>query len=641
MKHSWVLLALGLSTSWCAAEPPAVVPKPAAMTVGTGTFTFTANTTIGSDRQTTAEAQFLADWINPPSGFALKVQPSTGTRSADVQISVDPSVAGGPEAYALSVTPKAIVVRGASPAGAFYALQTLRQLLPKEVESRQKVAGVAWTVPAVEIKDAPRFPWRGMMLDVSRHFFSKDEVKQLLDAMALQKMNVFHWHLVDDNGWRIEIKKYPKLTQEGAWRKGVDFGLDPKSGTAWGPDGRYGGFYTQDDIREVVAYAAARHIAIVPEIEMPGHAGAALGAYPAFNCEGKPGPNVYCAGNDATYAFLQDVLTEVFGLFPSKYIHIGGDEVNKGFWKKCEKCQAREKAEGLKTEHELQSYFVRRMETFITAKGKTLIGWSEIREGGLAPSAVVMDWIGGAVEAAGAGHDVVMSPISHCYFDYYQAKHGDPRAIGGYVPLKTVYAFEPVPRKLAPEFHKHILGAQGNVWTEYIPNMKHVEFMAFPRGCALAEVAWSPAAARNYEDFLARLPALLARLDAMGVNYRKLTPEPAVAASWKSGQTTPTFAPLAWDVSKSVSGAGKYEATFQYTGGSCRLDIEWAALFVNGREVARDAHAGVTGASTKDNVYRFKLDAAPAAGEKCELKASVRSDGGTDSNGDITLQRVE
>jgi hexosaminidase len=373
------------------------------------------------------------------------------------------------------------------------------------------------------------------MLDVARHFFTKDEVKQLLDALALHKVNMLHLHLTDDQGWRIEIKKYPRLTQIGAWRKDAGFGLDPKASTAYGPDGRYGGYYTQADIRELVAYARGRHITLVPEIEMPGHSSAALSAYPELSCNGGPyTPNaeggifagVYCAGQEETFGFLQDVLAEVIALFPGQYIHIGGDEVRKDNWKKCARCQARIQEEGLKNEHELQSYFIRRIEKFINARGRTLIGWSEIREGGLAQNAVVMDWIGGAVEAASAGHDVVMSPTKFCYLDYFQSTNHatEPPAIGGYLPLSTVYAFEPLPAKLDPQCQAHILGAQGNLWTEYVPNFKHAQYMIFPRLCALAEVTWSPQAARNWDDFTRRLRTQFRRFDQLGVNCRKGVP---------------------------------------------------------------------------------------------------------------------
>ena len=339
----------------------------------------------------------------------------------------------GREGYQLDVTPSGVLIRGGGAAGMFYGTQTLLQLLPPRVFSAAKVQEpVAWTVPAVRIKDRPRFVWRGLLLDVARHFFSKEELKNFIDLMAQHKLNTLQIHFTDDQGWRLEIKRYPKLAEVGGWRKSIGFGLAAKDGTAYGKDGRYGGFYTQDDIRELVAYAKARYVTIVPEIEMPGHSGAALSAYPEYSCFGGPydrdsGPmGIYCPGNDAAFTFLQNVLSEVIGLFPGKYIHIGGDEVDQGNWTRCPKCKARIKQEGLKNEHELQSYFVKRVERHINAQGRTLIGWDEILEGGLAPNATVMSWRGieGGVTAAKAGHDVIMTPTSNCYLDYLSGEGG-------------------------------------------------------------------------------------------------------------------------------------------------------------------------------------------------------------------------
>ena len=360
--------------------------------------------------------------------------------------------------------------------------------------------------------------------------------------MALHKLNVLHWHLTDDQGWRIEIKKYPKLTQIGAWRPGVGFGFDPNSTTAYGPDGRYGGFYTPVDIHEVLKYAAARHIMVVPEIEMPGHSTAALEAYPQFSCTGGPFTmpltggifnGIYNPANDQTFKFLDDVLTEVFQLFPGKYVHLGGDEVPKETWENSPACQALMKREGFTNEDQLQGWFMRRMEKFVSAHGRTMIGWSEIMQGGLASNAVVMDWIGGAKEAASAGHDVVMSPTAYCYLDFYQSANRatEPPAAtwGGPLTLRKVYAFDPMPANLPPQLQSHILGTQGNLWTEWVPNLKHAEYMIFPRECAIAEITWSSPASHNWDDFLRRLQIHAQRLDELGINYRHAsieTPEP-------------------------------------------------------------------------------------------------------------------
>jgi hexosaminidase len=533
-----ILLSLMVASSF-AASTPALIPLPQEMECREGAFQLQPKTRILADVPANDTGQYLAEQLGKATGYNLKVARSTKAQPAKGSILLttkDAKPELGAEGYELVVSADSVVVRAGKSAGLFYGVQSLLQLLPPEVFAAKPVAGVDWKIPCVQIEDQPRFKWRGFMLDVARHFFTKDEVKQMLDAMALHKINTFHFHLTDDQGWRIQIKKYPRLTEVGAWRDEAGFGLDPKLSTTYGPTGKYGGFYIQDDIREIVAYAQKKHITIVPEIEMPGHASAALTAYPELGCSGGPYSittkggvfaGVYCAGKDETFEFLQNVLAEVRQLFPGQDIHIGGDEVPKDNWKKCPLCQARMQKEGLKTEHELQSYFIRRIEKFVNAQGRTLIGWSEIREGGLAQNAIVMDWIGGAVEAASAGHDVIMSPTKFCYLDYYQSTNRttEPKAIGGYLPLSKVYSLEPVPEKLDPQYQAHILGAQGNLWTEYIPNLKQAQFMAFPRLCALAEIGWSPKASRNWEDFTRRLQTQFQRFDQLGVNYRKGTPE--------------------------------------------------------------------------------------------------------------------
>jgi len=520
-------------------QTPALIPLPQKMESREGAFRLTPSTQILVDRASQDTGQYLADRLCRATGYSLNIISSTEPRSPSGSLMLttrDAKPALGPEGYELTVATDSVIIRASSQAGMFYGVQTLLQLLPPEVFAPKPVRGQSWTIPCVEIEDQPRFKWRGLLFDVARHFFTKAEIKQLLDVLATQKINTLHLHLTDDQGWRLEIKKYPRLTQVGAWRDEAGFGLDPKLSTAYGPDGRYGGYFTQANLREIAAYAENRHITIVPEIEMPGHASAALSAHPELSCTGGPfTPNaqggiftgVYCAGREETYAFLENVLAEVCEVFPGKYVHIGGDEVPKDNWKKCGQCQNRIRKEGLKDEQELQSYFVRRIEKMLNARGRTLIGWSEIREGGLAQNAVVMDWIGGAVEAASAGHDVVMSPTAYCYLDYYQSTNRavEPKAIGGYLPLSKVYSFEPIPAKLDAQYQSHILGAQGNLWTEYVPNFKHAQYMLFPRLCALAEINWSPAAARNREDFTRRLRVQFQRFDEEGVNYRKGTPE--------------------------------------------------------------------------------------------------------------------
>jgi hexosaminidase len=517
-----------------------VIPRPARMTRTSGVFTLAPGTVVVTDRATRQIGQQLSAWIAPATGLRLTVAGATpaGGASRVISMRLDSALAGlGEEGYRLSVTPTGITIRAFRPAGAFYAVQTLRQLLPPAVFRDAPVQGVAWTVPSVEIEDLPRLSWRGGHLDVCRSFMPKEFVKKFIDLLALHKMNRFHWHLTDDQGWRIEIKKYPRLTSVGAWRRETLVGIQRgyADTTQWVYDGRpHGGFYTQDDVREIVAYAQARFVTVVPEIEMPGHAQAAIAAYPELGNTGAQlevlrrfgiNPNIFNP-EDATIRFLQDVLTEVLALFPGRYIHIGGDEAIKDQWIASPRAQARIRELGLKDEHELQSWFIHQMDTFLTARGRSLVGWDEILEGGLAPNATVMSWRGmdGGIAAAQAGHDVVMTPTSHTYFDYYQSADtgAEPPAIGGFLPLDTVYAFEPVPPAIAPADAHHVLGLQGQTWTEYIRHPKDVEYMAYPRLLAIAEVGWTPRERRDFADFRARLGQHLARLSILDVNYRAL-----------------------------------------------------------------------------------------------------------------------
>jgi hexosaminidase len=531
MKFPLWQLFLGCLAFAAAAETnaPSLIPIPQEMTVQEGVFRLGPATTIQAGPASRETAEFLARRLQTGTGWEIKFTPPLKSIDGSILLSkagADPAL--GAEGYELTVQTNVVAIRAPTDAGLFYGVQTLLQLLPPEILATNTPVGRQWAIPCVHIKDQPRFAWRGLMLDVSRHFFTKTEVEQILDAMALYKLNTFHFHLVDDPGWRIEIKKYPRLTSIGAWRNGIDYDLDPKSSTAYRADGKYGGFYTQKDIQELVRYAAARHITIVPEIEMPGHSAGALAPYPQYSCTGGPFSNdgddaIFCPGNEQTFTFLENILTEVMAMFPGPFLHVGGDEVSTTNWKKCPKCQACMKAEGLHDERQLEGYLLQRIEKFINAHGKRLIGWSEIREAGLPKNAAVMDWIGGASEAAGAGHDVVMSPTRYCYLDHYQSKDqaAEPRAIGGFLPLKQVYAVETVPPRLAPEFQSHILGGQGNLWTEYVSSLRHAEYMIFPRECAMAEVMWSPKNSRNWDDFLSRVKNNQKRLDALGVNYRR------------------------------------------------------------------------------------------------------------------------
>ena len=530
MRNTWTsLMAAGfLALPVLAAGemdlPLPLLPQPVNVQRGEGAFQLNADTKIivdAADADARNVGEQLAARLKQWAGLELTTEPQDEGRAIELtRKNANPAL--GPEGYTLTVKPDGVVIAATTGAGLFYGMQTLLQLLPPDVFStKNSVSEKSLAVPVVRIEDQPRFAWRGLLLDSSRHFFTKQEVRNFLDVMAQQKLNTMHWHLTDGHGWRLEIRKYPKLTAIGAWRDGIDFGLDPKSSTAYRADGKYGGFYTQEDIREIVAYAQQRQITIVPEIEMPGHSGAVVRSYPELGCV--PGAEEVCPGNDETLIFEQNVLTEVMGLFPSKIIHIGGDEVDKGHWSKCPKCQARKTTEGLKNEHELQSYFIRQIEKFINSNGRRMIGWSEILQGGLAPNAVVMDWIGGGGESARAGHDVVMTPQQYCYFDHFQATGaGEPQAWGGLLPLAKVYSLEPVPDGLTTEEAKHILGAQGNLWSEHIPNYKHLQYMAYPRACALAEVTWSHKNLKNWPDFRQRLETHMQRLAAQDVNFRRL-----------------------------------------------------------------------------------------------------------------------
>jgi len=513
------------------AAPISLLPQPSRIERKEGAFVLKKDTKILVEKDSADAANVgkqLAERLKRGAGLDLQVSPFNAKTAVSNAILIKfnrKAYLLKAEAYELAVAADGVVITAEGGPGWFYGMQTLLQLLPPEIFSPTESAKrVAWQIPAVRIVDQPRFHWRGLLLDVARHFFNKEEIKNFLDLMAQHKLNTLQLHLTDDQGWRIEIKRYPKLTEIGAWRKDIGFGLNPKDGTAYGPDGRYGGFYTQDDIREIVAYAKARYIAIVPEIEMPGHSGSARSAYPEHQCQG--GPHAFCAGNDETFTFLENVLKEVMDLFPGKYVHIGGDEVNKASWKNCPLCQSRIKQENLKDEKDLQSYFIKRMERFINGQGRTLIGWDEILEGGLAPNATVMSWRGmdGGIAAANAGHDVVMTPTSHCYLDFLQAKEGEPKGRNEFLPLEQVYSFEPVPQAIPADKAKHILGTGGNLWSEFFPNYAHVQYMAYPRACALAEVAWSRPERKKWEDFQNRLDRHLQRLKVQGVHYRQPRP---------------------------------------------------------------------------------------------------------------------
>ncbi|HTK82534.1 MAG TPA: beta-N-acetylhexosaminidase, partial [Bacteroidota bacterium] len=528
---SFIVTALCALHSMTSAQRHIVIPRPVEEKYSTGSFILDRKTeiaTISSNQELAPVAEYLGNFLEKGTGFVLPSL-ANGNPPKSNYILLEQDASLGNEGYELTVQKGSVRLRGGDQAGVFYAVQSLLQIMPPEIFRRDGLNKVAWKIPCATIIDKPRFPWRGMHLDVCRHFFPIEFVKRYIDFLAIYKMNTFHWHLTDDQGWRIEIKRYPKLTEVGGWRNGSMVGpyYNMKFDTI-----RYGGFFTQAQIREVVAYAASRYITVVPEIEMPGHALAALASYPELSCTGGPFEvgkawgvfdDVFCP-KETTFTFLENVLSEVCELFPGKYIHVGGDECPKVRWKECSSCQDLMKKEGLKDEEQLQSYFVSRIEKFLNTKGKNIIGWDEILQGGLAPNASVMSWRGteGGIAAAKQHHNVVMTPGDYCYFDHYQGNPKyQPLAIGGYTTVEKVYWYDPVPSQLKPAERKYILGAQGNLWAEYITTPQQMEYMALPRMAALAEVDWSLPKNKNYQEFRGRLIRHFKVLDYVGANYSK------------------------------------------------------------------------------------------------------------------------
>ncbi|UHG92840.1 beta-N-acetylhexosaminidase [Spirosoma oryzicola] len=558
IRIAGVLLLITGMTVANAQQPINLIPQPVDVQPQRGTFTLTKTATIGYDQpKAQAAADMMAQKLNAPTGFGLR--PKAGTKaSIQFDLNETPNPKLGKEGYTLDASSKGITITANEPAGLFYGMQSLLQLLPKEIESKTP-AQSSWTIPAVRITDYPRFGWRGIMLDVSRHFFPKDDVKRYIDELARLKFNTFHWHLTDDQGWRIEIKSLPKLTEVGAWRvqRAGHFGnrLDPKPGEA----ASYGGFYTQNDIKEIIKYAQDRNVTIVPEIDVPGHSMAALAAYPELSCTKTPVSvdpgtafsewygngtfkmlveNTLNPSDEKVYEFLDKVFTEVAALFPNQYIHVGGDECYKGYWAQDPGCQALMKQLNIRHVEDLQGYFMNRVEKILKAKGKKLLGWDEILEGGISPEATVMSWRGikGGIEAAHLGHDVVMTPTTFAYLDYQQGDNDPP--IYATLRTKKSYSFEPVPDGVDA---KYILGGQANLWTEQIPTLRYAEYMTYPRGWALADVYWSPKETKNWEKFVPRMEAHFDRADIAQVNYSRAVYDAIVRTSMKNGKLTLTL----------------------------------------------------------------------------------------------------
>ena len=628
--------------------PILVIPRPAIVHPGNGEFVFTAGTRIVA---TTPGVRSLAgqlrSFVQPAMGFPLPVV--RAARAGDVTLTLDRGLKRlGREGYRLEITPSGVRIRAFAPAGIFYAIQSLRQLLPADAMRGSRAAEVRWAVPAASIEDRPRFRWRGAHLDVVRHFMGMDVVLRFVDLLAMHKLNFFHWHLVGDQGWRVEIRKYPRLVQVGGK---TDFDSFTPAQPGQPANIVRGGYYTQEDIREVVRYAAARHITVVPEIEMPHHSGAAIAAYPALGNKRQiaaaGGDTAFMKGRDTGYnadestlRFLQDVLAEVMALFPGRFIHIGGDEVDLLPWRANPVAQRRIRELRLKDERALQDWFIRRIGRFVGSHGRRVVGWDEILAPGLPSSAVVMSWRGmeGGIAAAKYGHDVVMAPAQFTYLDSYQwiAPRTEPSAKGGFLSLEKIYGFEPAPVELSGAGAAHILGAQAQLWSEYISNPRELEYAAWPRLCAFAEVVWSPRESRNFADFVARLKSDLEKLKMLDVHFRPLTPIPAPAAHWKAGDAVAQFTQHEWDVAPAISAPGRFDAVFVKTGGQGRTEMEWVELRENGKVVQRVTRPGSTDWKLRSNDYPFELPSYNPR-SRYAMRASIRTAGGTDASGDIYL----
>ena len=670
------------------ADPPALIPLPQLMQTNAGTFTLCSAQSIpglakpastkilvGSGARETGE--YLSLQLFKSTGFRFEVidtAQDTAIAQAILITTNNPLSDLGTEGYELTVETNSVLIRAPQAAGLFYGVQSLLQLLPPEIYSPLPVTTVAWTAPCVYIKDSPRFSWRGFMLDSVRHFFNMDEVKKLIDTMTMHKLNVMHWHLDDDSGWRVEILKYPLLTQTGAWRSDIMWNLNPRASTAWREDGMYGGFYTQPEIREIVQYAAQRHITIVPEIEMPGHSTAAVSAYPQFSCgwNGECGScsnvpyslnvtsyigGVFCVARPETMTFLQDVLTEVMDLFPSHYIHIGGDEVRFTNWlnhaldRQTMTNLGYVPTTAITNLQKYQSRFTQQIANWLKSQGRTMMGWSEIMNGGTVTNASLMDWLNTrARQAATNGQPVVMSPSATLYINKWETAtnvsgggvvwSNEPPGQSGTNSLISVYQYEPIPAGLASQFTNLILGASGPCWTEWIPSLRNMEFRMFPRLSAISEVDWTRTEIKNWTDFTNRLETHKRRLTFAGVNFNPHATPPAIG-TWAPTQMSTNYQTLSWDITSSVTNRGEVNVSFCWKSGANGLDIAWAALVENGVEIDRDTHAGYTGIppftginSTVKPVYILRLPAL-RPGATYELRASVAARGGTNSTGVI------
>lgn len=679
MKYWSFCILLFLWNLQAPASPsaPAIIPLPQQVQVNAGTFTLCPSQTnpglparatmpILADAPSLANAQYLAAILLKSTGcrFPILLHAGSNTvKGAILLTTVSAKASLAAEGYELTVAPDSVVIRAPAEAGVFYGIQSFLQLLPPQIYSPQPVGGTPWISPCVYVLDQPRFPWRGWMMDVSRHFFTKQEVKQCLDIMAMHKLNTFHWHLADDEGWRIQILAYPLLTQTGGYRNGIDFGMDPRASTDYNASGQYGGFYTQADIREIVAYAQQRYITIVPEIEMPAHCAAALASYPQFGCGNAV--SVYNMTNiDYNYdlfslaapgslAFLEEVLTEVMGLFPGQYIHCGGDEVvatEDTQWNTYAYDKTNMMALGITpstsgsaSEIAYQHWFSTNLAGFLKANGRTMCGWTEFENGGVVTNALLMDWeTGGSSQAttvAKAQQPVVMTPDNNTYLNYYMISNlaVEPYfEVGGnpsYLVLSNVYNFEPVPAGLPAQYATNILGAEATAFAEFIPSLENLEMKLLPRLSAMAELCWTPAAQKNFTGFSSRLATQEQRFTQMGANYDHTNA--IQIGSWSSVATTATT--VNYNITPNVTAAGEIDVDFDYTSGNDGLWIYSVALLVNGVPVDMDNFTGFAGlAYTQLPVYVLHL-AAFKPGATYTIQASIAGRGGTATAGVVYL----
>ena len=656
----WLLIVVT-----CGAAP-SIIPLPVQLQNGAGLFTLcpsqplpgtaaVAPTTILVDQTTQQTGQYLAEVLSKSTGFQFQVARTAETlpvKGAILLSTASTNTSLGPEGYELTVAPGSVWISAQTDDGVFWGVQSFLQLLPPQVYSKRPVGGVSWTAPCVAIFDKPRFGWRGCMLDVVRHFFTKDEVKHFIDSMAALKLNRCHMHLVDDQGWRVQILKYPLLSEVGGFRDGINWGLNPRSGLAWNEAGKYGGYYTQDEIRELVAYAQSRHITIVPEIEMPGHSTAAASAYPQYFCDPNViydtdtqtnGRGVFCPARPETMPFLQDILTEVLDLFPSQYIHVGGDEVKFNItWQAHSLDMAKTNELGINSWQKYQAWFTQQIANWLHDHGRQMIGWSEIQNGGVLTNAICMDWLTGtsskAIATATNNQFVIMTPNASTYYNYYQYTgtgvigSTEPRGQGSFLPLPNAYSFDPIPAGLPSQYTNMILGAQAQLWAEYFPSPYNMQFRAYPRLCAMAELDWTPQALKVYTNFSQRVLVHQQRLDYMNINYNRGSSNQI--GSWTAMSTNSTT--MQWDITTNVTSSGQINLSFVWSSGTNGLDIAWAALLENGIEIDRDTHAGWATSAPTNSVYNLRLPQRKRSATY-QIQSSVAGRGGTNSSGKIFL----